>query len=96
MLPTHLNHAVKDTSGSIELVGVLTDVTAAKCSEEQLSKTQAELAHIMCMTTLGELTASIAYEVNRPLPQSSLPPRPASAGSTAEPSTWTKHAAPWS
>jgi C4-dicarboxylate-specific signal transduction histidine kinase len=67
MLPTHLNHAVKDTSGSIELVGVLTDVAAAKCSEEQLSKTQAELAHIMCMTTLGELTASIAYEVNRPL-----------------------------
>jgi C4-dicarboxylate-specific signal transduction histidine kinase len=43
------------------------DVTAAKRAEEELHKTQAELAHVMRVTTLGELTASIAHEVNQPL-----------------------------
>ena len=34
---------------------------------EPLHKTQAELAHVTRVTTLGELTASIAHEVNQPL-----------------------------
>jgi len=32
-----------------------------------LRKAQAELAHVTRVTTLGELTASIAHEVNQPL-----------------------------
>jgi C4-dicarboxylate-specific signal transduction histidine kinase len=36
-------------------------------AEEALHKAQAELAHITRVTTLGELTASIAHEVNQPL-----------------------------
>jgi C4-dicarboxylate-specific signal transduction histidine kinase len=43
------------------------DVTAAKQAEERLHKAQAELAHVTRVTTLGELTASIAHEVNQPL-----------------------------
>ena len=38
-----------------------------KRAEEALHKTQTELAHVARMTTLGELTASIAHEVNQPL-----------------------------
>lgn len=38
-----------------------------KKSEEALSKAQMELAHITRVTTMGELTASIAHEVNQPL-----------------------------
>jgi C4-dicarboxylate-specific signal transduction histidine kinase len=60
-------HAVKDASGSIEFVGAVTDVTATKRTEEELYKAQADLAHVTRMTTLGELTASIAHEVNQPL-----------------------------
>ena len=36
-------------------------------AEAALQKAQAELAHITRMTTMGELTASIAHEVNQPL-----------------------------
>jgi PAS domain S-box-containing protein len=50
--------------------GVSTDVTAmirAEQAEQALRKTQAELAHVARVTSLGELTASIAHEINQPL-----------------------------
>jgi len=43
------------------------DVTERKRAEEALHQTQAELAHVSRVTTLGELVASIAHEVNQPL-----------------------------
>ena len=36
-------------------------------AQEALRRAQAELAHVARVTTLGELTASIAHEVNQPL-----------------------------
>ena len=53
-----------------ELASVLvsiTDITERKRAEEALSKAQAELAHITRVMTMGELTASIAHEINQPL-----------------------------
>jgi C4-dicarboxylate-specific signal transduction histidine kinase len=38
-----------------------------KRAEESLRQTQAELAHVARLTTMGELTASIAHEINQPL-----------------------------
>ncbi len=38
-----------------------------KRAEEQVRLTQAELAHVARVTTMGELAASIAHEVNQPL-----------------------------
>jgi signal transduction histidine kinase len=38
-----------------------------KRAEESLRQAQAELAHVARLTTLGELTASIAHEINQPL-----------------------------
>jgi PAS domain S-box-containing protein len=38
-----------------------------KRGQEELRSTQAELAHVTRVTTMGELTASIAHEVNQPL-----------------------------
>jgi PAS domain S-box-containing protein len=46
------------------------DITAtirADHAERALREAQAELAHVTRVTTLGELTASIAHEVNQPL-----------------------------
>ncbi len=43
------------------------DVTTTKQAEEKLHKAQTELAHVTRVTTLGELAASIAHEVNQPL-----------------------------
>ena len=36
-------------------------------AEEALKKTEAELARVARVTTMGELTASIAHEINQPL-----------------------------
>jgi C4-dicarboxylate-specific signal transduction histidine kinase len=50
--------------------GAGTNITAtirADHAELALRKAQAELAHVTRVTTLGELTASIAHEVNQPL-----------------------------
>ncbi|MGX5217457.1 PAS domain-containing sensor histidine kinase [Pseudomonas segetis] len=62
-----LTHPVRDCSGNREYVGALMDVTASKLAEEALHRSQIELAHITRITTLGELVASIAHEVNQPL-----------------------------
>jgi two-component system, LuxR family, sensor kinase FixL len=43
------------------------DVTERKRAEEALHRVQTELAHVSRVMTLGELTASIAHEVNQPL-----------------------------
>jgi PAS domain S-box-containing protein len=59
--------AVTDQSGGVEFVGSIMDVSAAKRAEQKLRHAQAELAHISRVTTLGELTASIAHEINQPL-----------------------------
>ncbi|MDK1378677.1 MULTISPECIES: PAS domain S-box protein [unclassified Sinorhizobium] len=47
--------------------GILRDVTERKRTEEALRQTQAELAHVARVATLGEMSASIAHEVNQPL-----------------------------
>ena len=44
-----------------------TDIEERKRAQETLAKAQAELAHVSRVSTLGELTASIAHEVNQPL-----------------------------
>jgi PAS domain S-box-containing protein len=60
-----------DTGGNfLGYRGTGTDITAtirADHAEQELRKAQAELAHVTRVTTLGELTASIAHEVNQPL-----------------------------
>jgi PAS domain S-box-containing protein len=43
------------------------DITERKRAEEALRKTQSELAHVARAASLGEMTASIAHEVNQPL-----------------------------
>src|SRR5438477_8183279 len=60
-------HALSDELGGIEFVGAVMDVTVAKRAEEALRQAQADLAHINRVTTMGELTASLAHEVNQPI-----------------------------
>lgn len=62
-----LAQEVEDSAGHREYVGALMDVTTAKNAEEALHRSQTDLAHITRVTTLGELAASIAHEVNQPL-----------------------------
>ena len=61
-------HAVFDENGAvIEYVGTVIDTTERKRGEEALRQAHDELAHASRVLTMGELTSSIAHEVNQPL-----------------------------
>jgi PAS domain S-box-containing protein len=47
--------------------GVGRHITERRLAEEALRAMQAELAHVNRVTTMGQLTASIAHEVNQPI-----------------------------
>lgn len=63
-----LGDPVKNTSGrSREYVGAVMDVTERTNAVNALQKLQGELAHVTRLSTMGELAASIAHEINQPL-----------------------------
>jgi PAS domain S-box-containing protein len=65
----HLNRAkpLRDSAGNlIKLVGTSTDIEDLKRVEEALQSTQAQLAHVTRVTSMGEIAASITHEVNQP------------------------------
>jgi C4-dicarboxylate-specific signal transduction histidine kinase len=63
-----LGHPVLNESGDlIEYVGTVVDITERKRAEDMLHKAQTELAQVNRVMSMGELTASIAHEINQPL-----------------------------
>jgi PAS domain S-box-containing protein len=59
---------LRDDDGKIvRWYGLLVDVDDRRRAEETLRRSEAQLAHVARVTTMGELTASIAHEVNQPL-----------------------------
>jgi PAS domain S-box-containing protein len=50
-----------------DFIGTTMDITERKRSEELLRNIQSDLARATRLTTIGELTASIAHEINQPL-----------------------------
>jgi len=50
-----------------QFIGAVMDVTAIKQSEEARRQAQAELSRVNRIMLVGELTASIAHEVNQPI-----------------------------
>jgi PAS domain S-box-containing protein len=59
---------LRDGSGAIvKWYGTNTDIDDRKRAEEELRNAQSELARVMRVMTMGQLTASIAHEVNQPL-----------------------------
>nr|WP_245310616.1 ATP-binding protein [Bradyrhizobium valentinum] len=56
-----------DTGRFVGYRGVGRHITERRLAEEALRAMQAELAHVNRVTTMGQLTASIAHEVNQPI-----------------------------
>ena len=66
----HLIQAVvlRDAEGKVlKFVGTTTDIDDQKRAEEALRQAAAELAHANRIATMGQLSASIAHEVNQPI-----------------------------
>jgi C4-dicarboxylate-specific signal transduction histidine kinase len=63
-----VGHPVLNASGDlIQFVGSSTDITERKQAEEALHQAQTDVARINRITTMGELTASLAHEVKQPI-----------------------------
>jgi PAS domain S-box-containing protein len=64
-------HPVRNISGGLlEYVGTSIDVTERKRADEErerLRQVQADLAYLSRVTTMGELTASLAHEIRQPI-----------------------------
>src|SRR6202030_1695929 len=64
-------HPVLGPSGRLlEFVGTVMDITERKRAEEErerLRQVQADLAHLSRVTTMSELTASLAHEIRQPI-----------------------------
>jgi C4-dicarboxylate-specific signal transduction histidine kinase len=59
-------YAPKDLRGGTSMVAVI-DITERNRAQEMLQRVQSDFAHAARVSMLGELTASIAHEVNQPL-----------------------------
>ena len=65
-----LARALEPSPGNLEYVGTVMDVTERKRAEEErerLRQLQADLTHLSRVTTMGELTASLAHEIKQPI-----------------------------
>jgi PAS domain S-box-containing protein len=51
----------------VEFVGAVMDITQRKHSEDALDRMRLDLAHVSRVSTLGQMAASIAHEINQPL-----------------------------
>ena len=60
--------AVKDDKGEIRYYdGILEDITELKQAKEEAQNRRDEMAHLGRVATMGELSASLAHELNQPL-----------------------------
>jgi PAS domain S-box-containing protein len=57
-----------DTRGKpVRMMGATTDITARKQAEDKAQQQHEELAHLSRVTTVSELSGSLAHELNQPL-----------------------------
>jgi PAS domain S-box-containing protein len=58
---------IQESGEVVEYIGVTTDETERVRANAAMHEAQAELARVARLTTMGELAASIAHEINQPL-----------------------------
>jgi PAS domain S-box-containing protein len=60
--------ALRDSEGGVRrFIGTTTDIDDQKRTEEALRQSQGDLARINRVTTMGELTATLAHEISQPI-----------------------------
>jgi len=67
VFPMELSLSVGQRGGERFVLAIIRDITERKQAEAQARKHQAELAHISRLSTMGEMAAELAHELNQPL-----------------------------
>ena len=62
-----VTRASEERTGVVHFIGAVMDITDAKRGFDELQRVQSDLARITRVTTMGQLAASIAHEINQPL-----------------------------
>lgn len=63
-----IDHAIVDQDGSVvEIQGIGRDITALKRAEREAQEQREQITHLTRVAILGELTATLAHELNQPL-----------------------------
>ncbi len=62
-----VTRATEERPGVAHFIGAVMDITDAKRSFDELQRVQSDLARVTRVTTMGQLAASIAHEINQPL-----------------------------
>ncbi len=57
----------QDPEGSAHVVGTLHDITERKHTQEEVRQTQQRLTQFARLSTMGEMAAGLAHEINQPL-----------------------------
>jgi two-component system sensor kinase FixL len=65
--PMDLSVGEARQEGESIFVGIIRDLSSRKRAEAELQQASAELVRVARVTTMGELTAAIAHEINQPL-----------------------------
>ncbi|MGA1677126.1 MAG: two-component system sensor histidine kinase NtrB [Pseudomonadales bacterium] len=66
-LPVHLSVSEVRLAGRRRFTGFLRDLSEQRATQEMLTEQRERLAHVGRLSTMGEMTASIAHEINQPL-----------------------------
>ncbi len=67
LFPVEVSASYFEFEGNEYLFAFARDITERKAAEERLHERELQLAHVSRLSTMGELIAGIAHEVNQPL-----------------------------
>ena len=57
----------RDTEGRTQVVGTLHDITERRNEQEEIRQTQERMTQFSRLSTMGEMAAGLAHEINQPL-----------------------------
>ena len=66
-IPIHLAVSEIDIEGQRRFTGIIRDLSEQRADREALAEHRQRLAHVDRLSSMGEMTASIAHEINQPL-----------------------------
>jgi two-component system sensor kinase FixL len=65
--PVALSIGEAHTAGGVRFVGLMRDLTSEKLAAEAALRQREQMTHVSRLTTMGEMAAGIAHEINQPL-----------------------------